>query len=113
MISILIGTLAVGFALAFVIAFWEEIIDWATQALKELLEIATMSWAYVQRLPLKIAKIVRWIENNVIKERTIISDETHELTDEEIDQMVPDPLTREQAEQLKSGRQVTVGVGKS
>lgn len=61
----------------------------------------------LQRIGRKIKKIFSYIYYGVEKRTTVI--EEHELTDSEIDEMVPNPLSVAEAEALKRGREVKIG----
>lgn len=105
MITFLIAALTVGM---FFYEFWEELCEWATAVLDALGEMAEVAWSYITRVGGLVVKQVRHIANGRIYATTTPATETTILSDDEIDQMVPDPLTYEQAQNLKIGKPVNI-----
>lgn len=88
--------------------FWDEIIEWGKEMLEMLEESVRTAWTYISRLPTAALKAIRYIKDGVLVERKDRFENVDILTDEDIDQMVPQPLSREQAEELKRNNRLYV-----
>lgn len=102
-------TLLIAFGIGvFMATFWEEILEWGEEMLNSLEYSIKLAWSYVKRVPGAVVKALRYIEGGVIKETSTRVTQTEVLSDADIDAMVPNPLTREQAEELKVSNKLYV-----
>lgn len=92
---------------AAVIAFWQELQDWAKEQLSHLISDINECKVLLARTASGIIRTIRFIYKGKWYDKHEFS--TQQLTDQEIDEMVPDPLTPYQASMLKEGLRVDIG----